>query len=280
MLPDILNVDQDSDIQLYYYQTFSSLNKGKIQLNKNTFSFLREGTKEIIGDDNHSKKIFNDQFLIIKSGNCLMTEHISESNKTYKSTLLFFSDEKLLRFIEERIPNLIAKPKPKSHLIIDYDDFIELFVQSLNQIRQFEPDKQKRLLEIKFEEIMTYLYQREGMGFINQLMQNKDSKQVRLETVVDQYKYHKLSISEIAFLSRMSLSTFKREFAKLYHQTPMKWFHNKRLEHAAFLLEYEGKRAVDIFEEVGYETLSSFVQAFKKKYDLTPKQYSLQQLNV
>jgi AraC-like DNA-binding protein len=71
----------------------------------------------------------------------------------------------------------------------------------------------------------------------------------------------------------MSVSTFKREFEKHFRSTPSKWFQEKRLEHAAFLLKNNSKRPSDIFEEIGYETLSNFTQAFKLKFGLTPKQY-------
>jgi AraC-like DNA-binding protein len=73
--------------------------------------------------------------------------------------------------------------------------------------------------------------------------------------------------------SEKHVSTFKREFEKRFHNSPSKWFQDKRLEHSAFLLKNESKRPSDIFEEIGYENLSNFIQAFKLKYDVTPKQY-------
>lgn len=105
-LPKDLDIHTDSPIQLFDYRTFNSLNKGKINLTKNTFSFLVQGTKEVISE-NKSVKIENDNFLILKSGNCLMTETVSSHQKIYKSILLFFTDEVLLNFIEKNncLPN-------------------------------------------------------------------------------------------------------------------------------------------------------------------------------
>jgi len=74
----------------------------------------------------------------------------------------------------------------------------------------------------------------------------------------------------------MSVSTFKREFEKHFQESPSKWFQNKRLEHAAFLLQQHTKRPSDIFETIGYENLSNFVHAFKTKFGVTPKQFQLQ----
>ena len=63
------------------------------------------------------------------------------------------------------------------------------------------------------------------------------------------------------------------EFKKYFKNSPSKWFQEKRLKHAAFLLKNKPIRPSDIYLEVGYETLSNFIQAFKMKFGQTPKQY-------
>jgi AraC-like DNA-binding protein len=71
----------------------------------------------------------------------------------------------------------------------------------------------------------------------------------------------------------MSTSSFKREFEKQFQSSPGKWFQEKRLEHAAFLLYNKSKRPSDIYQEIGCENLSNFIQAFKLKFGNTPKKY-------
>ena len=71
----------------------------------------------------------------------------------------------------------------------------------------------------------------------------------------------------------MSVSTFKRKFEKHYTESPVKWFQNKRLEYAHHLLYKQQKSSSEIYLEVGYENLSSFIQAYKSKYGVTPKQH-------
>ncbi|MDB3914163.1 AraC family transcriptional regulator, partial [Flavobacteriaceae bacterium] len=86
---------------------------------------------------------------------------------------------------------------------------------------------------------------------------------------------NKLTIKELSFLCNMSESKFKREFKKYFKSSPSKWFQEKRLKHAAFLLQNKATRPSDIFLEVGYETLSNFIQAFKTKFGQTPKPIKL-----
>jgi AraC-like DNA-binding protein len=277
-LPQDLNLTNTASIQLYDYRIYNSLLRSKISLTKNTFSFLREGTKEVVANDKPIS-IENNHFLIIKSGNCLMTETISNYQKTYHSILLFFTDEMLLNFIEKYEFEFTNAKTINSFVVCEYDKYIKHFVQSLEHIHQLNQQVQTQILKAKFEEIMVYLVQKEGKDFLNTLLNNQDDNSLRLTTIVENNKLKKLTLQELAFLCNMSVSTFKRAFIKHYEETPIKWFQNKRLEHAAFLLRTQKNRPIEIFEAAGYDNFSNFVQAFKKKYGNTPKQFQLQEMN-
>jgi len=131
-------------------------------------------------------------------------------------------------------------------------------------------------LKAKFEEIMLYLVHHNKADFLNSLVQNVDDKISRLTNIVENNKHNKLNLEELAFLCNMSISTFKREFFKRYQNTPMKWFNEQRLNHIAFMLKTKRNRPIELYEEAGYENFSNFVQAFKKKFGMTPKQYQLE----
>lgn len=274
-LPQDLKINSSNAVQAFRYHTLQNLQKGKINLSKNTISFLRSGTKEVIGDD-QSVMIDNRKFVIMKSGNCLMTEKVSDEEKTYKSILLFFTDEMVIDFLERNQLYSEAKQKQKSYYIFQYDAFIQNFVQSLEQITTMPLKMQESLLTAKFEEIMLYLSHHHGATFLNQLIHQANDTTVRLKNIIENNRHKKLSLQELAFLTNMSISTFKREFFKLYQKTPMKWFSDQRLEHIAILLRAKGKRPIELYETAGYESFSNFVQAFKKKYGVTPKQYQSQ----
>jgi len=89
VLPKDLKLNESEHLQLFNYRRTQDVQKTKINLSKNTISFLRTGTKEVIGDDT-TVKIENKHFVIMKTGNCLMTEKVSDSNKVYQSILMFF----------------------------------------------------------------------------------------------------------------------------------------------------------------------------------------------
>jgi AraC-like DNA-binding protein len=271
-LPDELALNSKLSIEVYDYESTQEISKQQILLNKNTFSFLQEGTKEVFFD-NSSYAINNSQFLLMKSGNCLMTEKLSNVEEYYRSVLLFFSNEDVLKFIRKFELNAPDSKNYYSTYSFSYDVFIKRFVESLLDISKLSKKIQSRILETKFEEIMLYLVEFKGVEFLYSLISNSSNEHQKFIQTIESNQLNKLTIKELSFISNMSVSTFKREFEKHFRSTPSKWFQEKRLEHAAFLLKNNSKRPSDIFEEIGYETLSNFTQAFKLKFGLTPKQY-------
>lgn len=272
ILPQYFGREASSDFFVFDYKSDKPVNKQQITFTNNIFSFLLEGDKEVY-TSNSPLQIDQSEFLLLKSGFCLMTEKLSSHRQHYRSILFFFSDEMLLEFIRNYEIQLSASSKIKAVQAFQYDEFIENFVQSLADIALLNPKTRKRILKVKFEEIMLYLIETKGSEFLHSIVLQNTKQAHSFVNVVESNKYKRLSLKELAFLSNMSISSFKREFVKHYDKSPMKWFQEKRLEYAAFLLKQEQKRASDIFLEVGYENFSSFIHAFKSKYGMTPKQY-------
>ena len=271
-LPDELNLNATVSIEVYNYESAQEISKQQILLNKNTFSFLQEGTKEVFFD-NSSYAIDNSQFLLMKSGHCLMTEKLSNVQEYYRSVLLFFSNEDVLKIIRKFELKPTGSSTYYSTYSFNYDPFIKRFSNSLLDISKLSKSIQKNILDAKFEEIILYLIEFNGVDFLYSLISNNDNQNQKLIQTIESNTLNKLTIKELSFLCNMSVSTFKRKFEKMYAMSPIKWFQEKRLEHSAFLLKNKSKRPSDIFEEIGYESLSNFITAFKTKFGVTPKQY-------
>lgn len=86
----------------------------------------------------------------------------------------------------------------------------------------------------------------------------------------ENYMYD-LSLEEIASFTGRSLATFKRDFARVSDLSPQKWLIRRRLEAAYDLLKNDGKKASEVYEEVGFKNLSHFYSAFKRQYGYSPK---------
>lgn len=270
-IPDELNLENSLAVQVFDYSSSKGVSKQQIILNQNTFSFLIEGTKEVVFD-NSALSIDDSQFLVMKSGNCLMTEKLSEVSN-YRSVLLFFSNEMLSKFIRKIELEKIESKGYQSVFAFEYDEFLKRFVESLVDLSKLSKNLQNKILEVKLEEIMLYLVEKHGSDFLYSLSVNADNNTQKFIQVIENSHLNKLTLKELAFLCNMSVSTFKREFEKHYSESPIKWFQNKRLEFAHFLLQQKQKNPSEVYFEVGYENLSSFTQAYKSKYGVTPKHH-------
>lgn len=270
-IPDPLDLLSSPVIGVYDYNNSQEICRQQIILNQNAFSFLMEGTKEVVFD-NSSLSIDNSKFLMMKSGHCIMTEKLSDVNN-YRSVLLFFSNEIVLKFIRKLEIQKTEFPHPPSVIAFGYDAFIKRFVSSLLDISILSSTTKNKLLEVKFEEIMLYLIEKYGTAFLPSLLTNNNDLAQKFIRTIENNQFSKLTLKELAFLCDMSVSKFKREFEKYYGESPIKWFQNKRLEYAYYLLDQEQKSPSEIYFEVGYENLSSFIQAYKSKYGTTPKHH-------
>jgi AraC-like DNA-binding protein len=268
-LPNDLNLDASASIQIFDYCSSQEIARQQIVLNQYVFSFLLEGVKEVVFDD-AIQVIDPSSFLLMKAGHCLMTEKLSK-HSTYRSVLFFFSKEDIQKFAQKIELNPPQVQEYQSIHSFAYDDFILRYVASLLDIDKLSTEAQYRLLAVKFDEIMWYLIEVYGMDLLYSLLHHNDSTQ-KFTRTIESNKHHKLTLKELAFLCNMSVSTFKRTFEKHYAESPMQWFQNKRLDYARYLLHFEKKTASEIYHEIGYENLSSFIQTYKIKFGVTPKQ--------
>lgn len=273
-LPNDLLIEGGPFFKVYDYQTSDECFRQMVSLQQNTFSFLMEGRKEVFSNKT-SIAIDKSKFILIKMGHCLMTERLPNSLDSYRSILFFFSNESVASFIQKHKIKDSKKSSQESIYSFVYDDFVKNFVIGLMNISKLNSNVRAKLLEVKFEELMIYLIEVNGADFIYSLISNAEMHVQHFVDIIEKNKLNKLSVKELSFIANMSVSTFKREFEKYFHSSPSKWFQNQRLEHAAFLLKNKSKRPSDMFEEIGYESLSNFIQAFKGKYGVSPKQYQL-----
>jgi len=81
------------------------------------------------------------------------------------------------------------------------------------------------------------------------------------------------SLSQVAEESGMSLRNFNRIFLQETSLTPKEYLQMKRMEKAKYLLGTTKLTITDISMEVGYNSVSKFIEAFKKLESQLPSDY-------
>ena len=79
-----------------------------------------------------------------------------------------------------------------------------------------------------------------------------------------------LPLEKFGYLTGRSLTTFKRDFSKVFKVTPQRWLTKKRLELAHYLFVEKRMKPIEVCYEVGFENLSHFSYAFKKQFGYAP----------
>jgi AraC family transcriptional regulator, exoenzyme S synthesis regulatory protein ExsA len=77
-------------------------------------------------------------------------------------------------------------------------------------------------------------------------------------------------VEKFAQLTGRSLAGFKRDFQKTFGAPPRHWLQDQRLAEARHLIEKKKLKPSAIYLDLGFETLSHFSNAFKKKFGKAP----------
>jgi AraC-like DNA-binding protein len=233
-----------------------------------------EGDKKFSGtkQEVHVKK---GDVLFVRRGFYLMSESI---NASYKS-LVFFFDEKLLKefvAINESIfeDTVLQNSQVDALITLKTSEKFEQFIKTV--LPYFEKKNSQYLnefLRLKYQELLLHLITFDTADqFKKTLKLISEGQKADLRYLMNNYYLKPLTLNEIARLSGRSLSSFKRAFQEEFETSPAAWIKQKRLEHAVFLLKNTQKNISEISMEIGYESVSHFIKAFKEKFGTTPKQ--------
>jgi AraC-like DNA-binding protein len=157
-------------------------------------------------------------------------------------------------------------------MILDKSDTLSAFFLSISSYFAETQEPDRSLLELKFKElILTIAGNPQNVELLSYFCSLQDEPQhVSLKRVMDENYCFNLKLEEYAQLSNRSLSTFKRDFQKVYHTAPGKWLLEQRLHHALRLLNEKQKSISDAAFESGFESASHFSRAFKQRFGVAP----------
>ncbi len=217
---------------------------------------------------------------LLRKGGYIMSESLSPLDGRFKAFLFFLSDDLVREFcIEKGITQSSINGETECVHFIEVGDMMNIYLNSVMLMLDSEITKKpdSDLIKVKAKELLHHLYLQDTTGEIESIFAHSwDSADSKLKQVVLQNYCNKISIDQLAFLSGMSVSNFKRRFEKLYNTSPGKWIKEKRLEKSKFELTKTDKTIHEISDSIGFSSQSHFIQAFKAKFNVTPLQFHKQ----
>ena len=94
-----------------------------------------------------------------------------------------------------------------------------------------------------------------------------------LQQIVYSNIFSDISVEEIAKRCNRSLTSFKKEFFRIYGTSPHQWLIRQRLIHARLLLISTDKAIAEIGTACAFPNTSHFIKLFRKQYGMTPETY-------
>lgn len=107
----------------------------------------------------------------------------------------------------------------------------------------------------------------------NSLTVNTTDKIKLVLNYINEHYSEDISINTLSNICEYSEYHFMRFFKKHIGLTCIQYINNFRLEKASILLTSTNSPIMDISLEVGFDNLSYFNKLFKRKYNLTPKEF-------
>ena len=235
--------------------------------------YLCSGELDLIAPDKkyHLKK--GDSFFIKRNHLVRKIKQPSKNGEPFKGLFLQLKMPFLKRMLHEHnltVP-LVSNPvtAKSTYVMLEKHPFLNGLFYSLEQYFDAQQYPSKELMEIKLQEaVFTLLQLRPDLGQV--LFDFAEPWKINLEDFMNKNYKCDLSVEDFAHYTGRSLSTFKKDFAEIFHNTPSRWIVKRRLEEAKCLMEKLGKKPADVYLEVGFKNLSHFSTAFKREFGISP----------
>lgn len=211
------------------------------------------------------------------------TEDIPEAGRNFEQITFYYSSEQLSRILSQLNMNYqldihrdhsCPQCENQAHVIVPAWNTLRNFFGSIDQYLKddlFERDDTAEI--IKTTELMYLILSQSGTCLKNKILGNTDLTKENFEQIVMQHIFQDISVEELAQKCNRSLTSFKKEFCRHFHEPPHKWFIRQRLMHARLLLISTLKSVSEIGSESTFPNTSHFIKLFKKEYGVTPAQY-------
>lgn len=219
----------------------------------------------------------------LKEGSCVFVKkgaHISErpDDEGWCVMVFFMPDDFLKQLIRENRNSLPMRDLPEAdvnHVLpLDVNDISKSFFISMLPYFSQTPPPPENLLELKFKElVLSLLSNKNNSRLLSYLNNLSNGEHPSLEEVMLNNYTFNLSLTELAKLACKSVPTFKREFRRIFNDTPAKWVLKKRLKLAAQLLQNTDLSINEICFECGFENQTHFSRVFKENMGASPLQF-------
>ena len=187
----------------------------------------------------------------------------------FRSVIFYLFPDFVTQFVKQSNASPLDLGFSDTDLVpLGNDESLNTFSQSLVPLLNAGKVDNEIILQKTFEALkLLSSYSPDFLGFLR-----NNNKPIKIDLYefmihVDLYNY---SVPDLARLTGRSLSAFKRDFSVVFGTTPHQWLLGRRIDYAEQVMKETKLRASDIYVMLGFDELSNFSAAFKKRKGISP----------
>lgn len=219
-----------------------------------------------------------DEGVVLKCGN-YFNEYVLHDggSEDCQAVAVHFYPEMLKDIYGQELPNLLQEldsAEPLQQLKVKASSSLKNYVDSLLFYFDHPELVSEAILKLKLKELILLLAKTDDGAVIKRLLSSLFTPQeIDFKAVIEAHVFHNISVEELAQLTHLSLSSFKREFAKHYDCPPARYLKQRKLEKAANLLQQTDLRVTDVAFDCGFADVAHFSKSFLKAFGSSPSDY-------
>jgi AraC-like DNA-binding protein len=223
----------------------------------------------IINDANKEYSVQTGEFCLARI-NCLAKYiKLPPENGEYK-TVSVRLDQTFLKAFSKEFGYTAEQTSTNDAIIkIQSEPLLLNYVNSLTPYFDLEKIENEPMLILKTKEAVLLLL-KTNPELKNILFDFSDPGKIDLEAFMNRNFQFNVSMERFGYMSGRSLSTFKRDFKKIFKISPGRWLLQKRLQQAYYLITKKGQKPSNVYLEVGFEDISHFSRSFRKQFGVAP----------
>ncbi|WP_310619467.1 helix-turn-helix domain-containing protein [Flexibacterium corallicola] len=236
-------------------------------------AFVLSGCETFTSADHEDFLIEQEEMLFMGQGQHMVSDFIN-SEGPLEAVLFFFDEKTIFKFLQSCSNIDKAAPLQSRPFKVKSSPVLTNYVSTIKLIYQGLGEKSYSLLQTKLLELLLLLEALDTQDRLRGFLAADKSTQSKrnIKHVMNTHLSNNFSIKDFASLSGRSLSSFNRDFKRLYGITPSKWLKDKRLGRAKELVNSSELSMTEIAMAVGYSNTSHFIKSYREKYAVTPKQ--------
>lgn len=250
------------------------------RLTRNAIGYLLKGEKYIHEDDRI--QVVNQGEIFFLSQGTHYVENIPLNDESFEQILFYYTPlqmQQIIAKLDLESLNLDNKARNIEKLNSNSSTatpsrITRNFLLSANRHYDYggyihNPESERlHLLELTYS-ILCF----EDNAIKERLLQSLDQDKAEFERVIYTNLLKDKSVEQLAAECSRSLTSFKKEFKRIFGTPPHQWYLRQRLNHARLLLSTTRESISQVGNECAFPNTSHFIKLFKRHFGTTPSVY-------